>query len=134
METEADRQEDPEAHYNLGIAFKEMDLFEEAIGEFQKVCKAIENGVPFSQPVQAYTWLADCFLKKDVPDLAIRWYERALKWHGIDYETDTAIRYELACACMAAGDRPAALRHFMEVYGTNIDYRDVAERIKTLRS
>jgi tetratricopeptide (TPR) repeat protein len=134
METEADRQEDPETHYNLGVAFKEMDLFDEAIGEFQKVCKAIEQGVPFSQPVQAYTWLADCFLKKDVPDLAIRWYERALKSGHIDYETDTAIRYELACACIAAGDSQAALKHFMEVYGTNIDYRDVAERIKTLRS
>jgi tetratricopeptide (TPR) repeat protein len=134
METDADKQEDPETHYNLGVAFKEMDLFDEAIGEFQKVCKAIEQGVPFSQPVQAYTWLADCFLKKEVPDLAIRWYERALKSSTIDYETDTAIRYELACACIAAGDQPAALKHFMEVYGTNIDYRDVAERIKTLRS
>jgi thioredoxin-like negative regulator of GroEL len=69
-----------------------------------------------------------------VPDLAVRWYERALKAERIDSDTDTAIRFELACACDAAGDRSAALRHFMEVYGTNIDYRDVAERIKALRS
>jgi hypothetical protein len=33
-----------------------------------------------------------------------------------------------------AGDKVAALNHFMEVYGSNIDYRDVAERIKTLKS
>ena len=34
-----------------------------------------------------------------------------------------------------SGDlRPEALRHFMEVYSANIDYRDVAERIKHLKS
>ncbi len=134
VEAGSDEGEDPETHYNLGVAFKEMDLFDEAIGEFQKVCKAIERGHDFPQRIQAYTWLADCFLKKGVPDLAVRWYERALTANHIDYDTDTAIRYELACACDAAGDRQAALGHFMEVYGTNIDYRDVAERIKTLRS
>jgi tetratricopeptide (TPR) repeat protein len=134
MESGSETQEDPETHYNLGVAFKEMDLFDEAIGEFQKVCQSIERGQSFTQSVQAYTWLADCFLKKGVPDLAIRWYERALKAPAIDYETDTAIRYELACACVEAGDRQTALSHFMEVYGTNIDYRDVAERIKSLRS
>ena len=33
-----------------------------------------------------------------------------------------------------AGDKSSALKHFMEVYGRNIDYRDVAERIKPLKS
>jgi tetratricopeptide (TPR) repeat protein len=134
MESGGDKQDDPEIHYNLGVAFKEMDLFDEAIGEFQKVCQSIERGHSFSQPVQAFTWLADCFLRKGEPELAIRWYERALTTPQIDYETNTAIRYELGCACAAAGERQAALRHFMEVYGTNIDYRDVSERIKALRS
>src|SRR5262249_54408208 len=50
--------EDPETHYNLGIAFKEMGLLDEAIGELQKVCHSLERGNSFSQPVQAYTWLA----------------------------------------------------------------------------
>jgi hypothetical protein len=31
-------------------------------------------------------------------------------------------------------DKPAALRHFTDVYGANIDYRDVAERIQALKS
>ena len=33
-----------------------------------------------------------------------------------------------------AGNKTAALNYFMEVYGSNIDYRDVAERIKALKS
>lgn len=134
MEDGAETQEDPETHYNLGVAFKEMGLLDEAIGELQKVCLAVEHGRPFSQAMQAYTWLADCFLQKGVPEAAVRWYEKALKTTVIDDEVATAIHYELACAHEAAGNRPSALNHFMEVYGTNIDYRDVAERIKALKS
>ncbi len=51
-----------------------------------------------------------------------------------DAHSRTAIHYELGSACEAAGMRDAALKHFLEVYGSNIDYRDVAERIKALKS
>lgn len=124
---------DPYTHYNLGMAFKEMGLMEEAIGELQKVCQATEHGIPFAQTFQAYTLLAHCLVEKGVPDAAYRWYEKALSI-APDSETRTAIHYELGCAYENAGRKPQALQHFMEVYGTNIDYRDVSERIKAVRS
>jgi pilus assembly protein FimV len=126
--------DDPETHYNLGVAFREMGLLDEAIAELQKVCTSIERGKPFSQPVQTYTWLAQCFLDKGVPEAAIRWYAKALSIPGLDEEARVAINYELGSACETAQDKPAALRHFTEVYGANIDYRDVAERIQALKS
>ncbi len=125
---------DPETHYNLGVAFREMGLLDEAIAELQKVCTAIDRGHAFAQPVQTYTWLAQCFLDKGVPQAAIRWYEKALNIPGLDDEARLAINYELGSACESAQDKPAALRHFTSVYGTNIDYRDVAERIQALKS
>jgi len=127
-------EEDPETHYNLGVAFREMGLLDEAIAELQKVCQAVDRGHPFPQLMQTYTWLAQCFLDKNVPQAAIRWYEKALKLNGIDEETRIALNYELASAYESADNKPAALNHFMEVYGSNIDYRDVSERIKTLKS
>ena len=133
-EDAANTQEDPETHYNLGVAFREMGLLDEAIGELQKVCQAVDRGQQFPQLMQTYTWLAQCFLDKGVPEAAIRWYERALKLPGIDEETRTALNYELASSYEAAGNKTVALNHFMEVYGSNIDYRDVAERIKALKS
>ncbi len=130
----ASNDDDPETHYNLGIAFREMGLLDEAIGELQKTCQAVDRGQPFPQVMQTYTWLAQCFLDKGVPEAAIRWYHKALESPGIDGETSTALHYELGSAYETAGNKQAALKHFLEVYGRNIDYRDVAERIKPLRS
>jgi tetratricopeptide (TPR) repeat protein len=127
-------EEDPETHYNLGVAFREMGLLDEAIAELQKVCNAIERGHHFGQIVQTYTWLAQCFIDKGVPDAAIRWFEKALTIPGLDQEARLAIHYELGAACEIAHDKPAALRHFTAVYGGNIDYRDVSERIQALKS
>jgi tetratricopeptide (TPR) repeat protein len=126
--------EDPENHYNLGVAFREMGLVDEAIGELQKVCQAVDRGVTFPQTMQAYTWLAHCFLDKGVPEASVRWYEKALKLPTIDEEARTALHYELGSAYEAANNRRAALAHYMEAYGANIDYRDVAERIHALKS
>jgi tetratricopeptide (TPR) repeat protein len=133
-EDSAATDEDPETHYNLGVAFREMGLLDEAIGELQKVCQAVDRGHPFPHIMQTYTWLSQCFLDKGVPEAAIRWYERALKLTTIDADTRTALHYELASSYETAGDKTTALHHFMEVYGSNIDYRDVAERIRTLKS
>ncbi len=126
--------EDCETHYNLGVAFREMGLLDEAIGELQKVCQAVDRGHPFPHVMQTYTWLAQCFLDKGVPEAAIRWYERALQIPNLDGETRTALHYELANAYETAQNKPWALKHFLEVYGSNIDYRDVSERIKALKS
>jgi tetratricopeptide (TPR) repeat protein len=130
----AEPEEDPETHYNLGIAFKEMGLLDEAIGELQKVCHAVDRGARFSQPIQALTWLAQCLVDKGAPEAAVRWYQKALQLPGLDDGSRCAIYYDLAAAYEASGDKKSALANFMEVYGSNIDFRDVASRIKALKS
>jgi pilus assembly protein FimV len=132
-DTTAEGDKDPETHYSLGVAFREMGLLDEAIGELQKVCQAVDHGCQFPQIMQTYTWLAQCFLDKGVPEPAIRWYEKALQLPGLDGETRVALHYELASSYQIANNKPAALQHFLEVYGNNIDYRDVAERIQALK-
>jgi len=82
---------------------------------------------------QAYIWLATCFVEKGVAEAAINWYQRALEI-APNEESRIAVTYELASAYESAGRKREALQRFMEVYGTNIDYRDVATRIRELRS
>ncbi len=121
--------EDLETHYNLGIAFREMGLLEEAIGEFQKVAKANDRGKAFRYAMQCCTLLGLAFMEKGQPAIAAIWYERALLTPGIDSESKLALRYDLGVAQESAGDLDAALKSFSQVYAVNIDYRDVADRI-----
>jgi pilus assembly protein FimV len=121
--------EDLETHYNLGIAFREMGLLEEAIGEFQKVAKANDHGKAFRYAMQCCTLLGLAFMEKGQPAIAAIWYERALQTPGMDSESKLALRYDLGVAQESAGDMGAAIKSFSQVYAVNIDYRDVAERI-----
>src|SRR5689334_13325684 len=121
--------EDLETHYNLGIAFREMGLLEEAISEFQKVAKANESGKAFRYAMQCCTLLGLAFMEKGQPSIAAIWYERALRTPGVDAESALALRYDLGVAQESANELDAALKSFSHVYAVNIDYRDVADRI-----
>src|SRR5215471_14128470 len=125
--------EDLETHYNLGIAFREMGLLEEAISEFQKVAKASDRGKAFRYAMQCCTLLGLAFMEKGQPNIAAIWYERALHTPGVDAESTLALRYDLGVAQESAGDIEAALKSFSQVYAANIDYRDVADRIASLQ-
>jgi pilus assembly protein FimV len=128
-----DGEEDLETHYNLGIAYREMGLLDEAIGEFQKVAKAVQKGKPFQYSMNCATLLAISFMDKGEPKIASLWYQRALDMPGLDQDSVMALRYDLALALDMAGDADAALDSFRQVYAMNIDYRDVADRIATLQ-
>jgi len=132
-EMNEDEEEDLETHYNLGIAYREMGLLDEAIGEFQKVAKAVQKGRPFPYAMNCATLLALSFMDKSEPKIAAVWYQRALDLPKLDHETVLALRYDLGVAFDLAGEADAALDSFRQVYAMNIDYRDVADRIATLQ-
>jgi len=128
-----EEDEDLETHYNLGIAYREMGLLDEAIGEFQKVAKAVQKGKPFRYAMNCSTMLGLSFMDKGEPKIAALWYQRALEVPGLEQETILALRYDLGLALDEAGEEKAALDSFRQVYAVNIDYRDVADRIATLQ-
>lgn len=130
---ELQTDEDPETHYNLGIAYREMGLLEEAISEFQKVAQAHDRGRTFKDLMQCCTLLGLAFMEKGQPEIAAFWYERALRTPGLDMESILALRYDLGLAQELGGQADAALKSFQQVYAMNIDYRDVGERIASLR-
>ena len=128
-----EEDEDLETHYNLGIAYREMGLLDEAIGEFQKVAKAVQKGKPFRYEMNCSVMLGLSFMDKGEPKVASLWYKRALQVPDLEEESALALRYDLGLALESAGEADAALDSFRQVYAANIDYRDVADRIATLQ-
>ncbi|HYK02901.1 MAG TPA: tetratricopeptide repeat protein [Thermoanaerobaculia bacterium] len=118
--------EDYDTHYNLGIAYKEMGLIDEAIGEFQLASKDPKRAV------ECASMLGLCFLEKGMPQLAIKWYRKGLEMPEITEEEHVGLLYDLASAYQEVGDTENAQKAFMEVYGMNSNYRDIVNRIKQL--
>jgi tetratricopeptide (TPR) repeat protein len=118
--------EDYDTHYNLGIAYKEMGLIDEAIGEFQLASKDPKRAV------ECASMLGLCFLEKGMPQLAIKWYRKGLEMPEITEEEHVGLLYDLGAAYQEVGDTENAQKSFMEVYGMNSNYRDTVPRIKAL--
>jgi len=118
--------EDYDTHYNLGIAYKEMGLIDEAIGEFQLASKDPKRAVECS------SMLGLCFLEKGMPQLAIKWYRKGLEMPEITSDEHVGLLYDLGCAYVEVGDTDNAQQAFVEVYGLNSNYRDIVNRIKQL--
>ena len=125
--------EDVETHYNLGTAYREMGLHEEAISEFQKSAKAAESQKDFHHMAQSCILLAICFRERGLPKVGVTWYDRALKVPGLDSDASLAIRFDKGEALDEAGEKKAALDIFQEVYGSDVDYRNVGDRIRDLQ-
>lgn len=121
-------EEDHATHFDLGLAYREMGLLDEAIGEFQLVLKSPELAL------DAMTLIANCYMDKGLPEEAASWFEKALKTPNLPPEAELGLRYELGRAWEAAGNVAAALAHYAEVLAVNPAYRDVVERITRLRT
>ncbi|HUG54440.1 MAG TPA: tetratricopeptide repeat protein [Vicinamibacteria bacterium] len=121
-------KEDYDTRYNLGIAYKEMGLIDEAIAEFQLAAK------DEARILECSSMLGICFLEKGMPKLAIKWFDKGLKAPGRSDEEYAALRYDLAGAHEAAGDADRALVLFTELYGQDANFRDVAAKVRELRS
>ncbi|MGH9457513.1 MAG: tetratricopeptide repeat protein [Thermoanaerobaculia bacterium] len=118
--------EDYDTHYNLGIAYKEMGLIDEAIGEFQLASKDPRR------MIECCSMLGLCFLEKGMPQLAIKWYQKGLEAPEIGDEEHLGLLYDLGSAYLEVGDTANAQKAFLEVYGINSNYRDIVSRIKQL--
>ncbi|HXK12183.1 MAG TPA: tetratricopeptide repeat protein [Vicinamibacteria bacterium] len=120
-------KEDYETRYNLGIAYKEMGLVDEAIAEFQLAAK---DG---ARLLECASMLGICFVEKGMPKLAVKWFEKGLSTPGRTEDEYKGIRYDLADALEQAEEPGDALARFEEVYGQDASFRDVADRIERLR-
>ena len=121
-------EEDYETHYNLGIAYKEMGLIDDAIREFQASRKDPKRFT------DSTSLLAVCYMEKGLYPLAVDALKNALDRMEDRAEAFWAMKYDLADAYEKNGNPKEALALYMEVYGWNSKFRSVSDKIDHLKT
>ena len=119
--------DDVRAHHDLGTAYREMGLVDEAIEEFQAALRASRNHLP------TYELLGQCFLDKKQPEAAVKTLTRAL---NVPFEIEDellGIYYYLGRAYESLGNKPSAVEFYDRVFSLDINFMDVTERLRALR-
>ena len=119
-------EEDYESHYDLGVAYKEMGLLDDAIAEFQKALRSRRHRLP------AFEALGQCFVEQSRHSVAATVLTRALHEPGLGDEQRVGVLYLLAYSCEALQRRDEARSYYSRVYATDIHFRDVAARLAAL--
>ena len=117
--------EDHESNYDLGVAYKEMGLLDEAISQFQKALRGHEHRV------RTYEALGQCFLEKKQLPVAATILTRALSEPGARDEQLVGVLYLLGYINESlAKPAPEAKAFYERVFGVDIQFRDVGDRFE----
>jgi tetratricopeptide (TPR) repeat protein len=127
LEKEVER-EDYVTHYNLGLAYKELGVLDDAIKEFKISRNDPKNFFPSS------SMLALCYMEKGLYPLAIEVLNSTLEKIKERDESYWAMKYDLAEAYEKKGDLEEAYDLYTEVYGWNARFRDVSARLDQVKA
>ncbi len=118
--------DDYEAHYDLGIAFKEMGLLDEAIAEFQKALRDPGGRLRTSEA------LGVAFFEKGQMAVAEAVLRRAVDTLEGGDDQKIGLVYWLGRACEAQGRLPEARQSYDRAMAVDIQFMDVRERVSRL--
>ena len=131
---EQDTSQDFDTHYNLGIAYRDMELLDDAIEEFQAAIRTTTPTAPDGRFIQCCNMLGLSFMAKDMPRLAVMWFQKGLDAPNRPEDEYQALRFDLGLALERMGDIGKAIDVFSEVYAIDINYRDVGEKLRELQA
>ncbi|MBW3628203.1 MAG: tetratricopeptide repeat protein, partial [Gemmatimonadetes bacterium] len=115
---------DSASHYDLGIAFKEMGLWDDAITQLQRALRAGSN------PLATMEMLGECYGEKKEYELAARILERAAALPGASPADLAGVHYWLGRAHEALGAVGLARESYERVSAVDRRFRDVADRLE----
>ncbi|ABS24909.1 tetratricopeptide repeat protein [Anaeromyxobacter sp. Fw109-5] len=122
------RPEDSATHYDLGIAYKEMALLDDAIQEFEVALRGADK----RRAIDCLSMVGLCRMAKGEPREAIRAFRRALASEALTKEAAKAIQYELGAAHEAVGEAEVGLWFLQRVAKLDPAFREVGARIGAL--
>jgi tetratricopeptide (TPR) repeat protein len=119
--------EDSASHYDLGLAFKEMGLLDDAIAQLQR---ALRGG---AAPLATLEVLGECFVQKAEYAMALRILERAARLPDTEEHELIGVVYSLGVCQEALGEPRLAAASYERVVTFDIGFRDAAPRLDALR-
>jgi tetratricopeptide (TPR) repeat protein len=117
---------DSDTHYDLGLAYKEMGLHDEAIKAFEKVM-----GSP-GREVQCRVMIGMCYRESGNASEAINQFKQGLHANSNERE-HLSLYYEIGITYEAMGDFGEALYYFESVVKRDPNFADSAQRATALR-
>lgn len=122
-------QGDTETHYNLGIAYKEMGLYDDAIAEFKAA------SLDPHRAADCITLQGICCREKGDYVAAEEYFQTGMTLREqISEEEWLCLKYELALLREVTGDDEAALAGYREIFAINRDFRDTVQKIARLQA
>jgi tetratricopeptide (TPR) repeat protein len=118
--------DDYQSHYDLGVAFKEMGLLDEAIAEFQKALRASEGRLRTSEA------LGMAFFEKGQYAVCESVLRRAVDALDGSDEAKIGLLYWLGRACEAQGKKAGAMASYERAVAVDIRFMDLSQRIHRL--
>ncbi len=118
---------DTESHFNLGIAYKEMGLYDDAIAEFEKA-----SHDP-SRAIDCVTLIGQCHSESGATELAMEIFKQGLALDNLSDEGRMTLNFELGMLYQMNGQLLEALEAFQLVAERDSFFRNVSELIKNLR-
>ena len=119
--------DDAQSNYDLGMAYREMGLLDQALECF----RVASRSPAFAQ--RCAEMIGRSLLDQGLFDDAAAEFSTALKLPGLEPGTAANLRFQLGLAHEAAGRPQEALNEFERVYTQQANYPDVAQKIKALR-
>lgn len=109
--------------YEMGVLYFEAGKINEAIQEFQKSKTNLNKKIP------SMNYLAQCFAKRKMFDLAAKTFQEAIKDKPVFDEEKKDLVYNLGTVLEAMEKKEDAIEQFKLIYEVDIGYRDVAAKI-----
>ncbi|MDD3641930.1 MAG: tetratricopeptide repeat protein [Candidatus Krumholzibacteria bacterium] len=117
-------EDDYRSHYDLGMAYIEMALYNEAIKELQISSRSEQL------QLRSLEMIGHCFLLLQNPRLAVKQLTRGLDISRVSGGDSLGIHYNLGLAYEALGEIEKAREHFEEVYIVDVTFRDISDKMK----
>jgi tetratricopeptide (TPR) repeat protein len=119
---------DSEMHYHLGVAYKEMELFDYAITEFELASSTS------TMKFDCYIMLGNCYMEKGDYIKSIECYKMSSKIQGLSKEKLAWLHFNLGLAYEASGKVSEAIDTFNLVLRLDHSFAGAKEKIKKLQT